>query len=76
MPGYTVGSRRPRVYFYVAAVFLALLGLSFIGFHDVSVPIFDFWATPCLLLLEHKKDTHCEMGWSDAIRKAFVASIE
>ncbi|TLD05621.1 hypothetical protein E2P81_ATG10445 [Venturia nashicola] len=34
MNSYTAGSRRPRLHIYVAAVFLALLGLSFVGFHD------------------------------------------
>jgi hypothetical protein len=36
MAAYTSGSRRPRLYVFVAAFFLAVLGLSFVGFHDVS----------------------------------------
>jgi len=45
MIAYTSGSRRPRLYVFVAAFFLAVLGLSFVGFHDVSL-IFD---TPGLI---------------------------
>jgi hypothetical protein len=39
MAAYTSGSRRPRLYVFVAGFFLAVLGLSFVGFHDVSLTI-------------------------------------
>lgn len=39
MAAYTSGSRRPRLYVFVAAFFLAILGLSFVGFHDVSLTV-------------------------------------
>jgi hypothetical protein len=39
MAAYTSGSRRPRLYVFVAAFFLAVLGLSFVGFHDVSLTV-------------------------------------
>ena len=58
MVAYTSGSRRPRLYVFVAAFFLAVLGLSFVGFHDVSAMFDTPREVSCLQRSEYQK-FHC-----------------
>jgi hypothetical protein len=62
MAVYTSGSRRPRLYVFVAGFFLAVLGISLIGFHDVSSMILPFGGHPCSQYLEHEKRRGIEIG--------------
>jgi hypothetical protein len=62
MAVYTSGSRRPRLYVFVAGFFLAVLGLSLIGFHDVSSMILPSGGHPCSQRPEHEERRCVEIG--------------
>ena len=62
MAAYTSGSRRPRLYVFVAGFFLAVLGLSFVGFHDVSLTINILGLFIYLQRPEHKEHRRISMG--------------
>jgi hypothetical protein len=55
MAVYTSGTRRPRLYVFVAGFFLAVLGLSLVGFHDVSPMNSHFEGHPYSQHLEHEE---------------------
>jgi hypothetical protein len=59
---YTSGSRRPRLYIVLAGFFLAVLGLSLVGFHDVSSIALLFGVHPCSQRLEHEECRRVEIG--------------
>lgn len=62
MAAYTSGSRRPRLYVFVAGFFLAVLGLSFVGFHDVSRIVEILKQFICLQRSEYKEYRRISMG--------------
>jgi hypothetical protein len=59
---YTSGSRRPRLYVFAAGFFLAVLGLSLVGFHDVSSMILLFGGHSCSQHLEHEERRRVQIG--------------
>ena len=75
-------SRRPRLYFFVAAFFLAVFLFSLVGFHDVglgSVPkrvlLSGDWLYWALLtsFLENAKDRCLNMGWTHEVGEGWIA---
>jgi hypothetical protein len=69
------GSRRPRLYFFVAAFFLTVFLFSFVGFHDVGLGqsqrglLFEDQVYKALLtrFLENAKDRCFNMGWTHEV---------
>lgn len=55
MAAYTGASRRPRLFVFVAAFFLAVLGLSLVGFHDVSSSILAIKYPPAYNIQDTRK---------------------